>query len=158
MGLATSSVSRLCRETPSPLGKALLLIRAFAVDYGAEGFGQVHDVKLDGPVVDVPGVHGYSLGIGGVAAAAGLPHAGDAGQDAAVFFEALAIARDFFFHDRPWAYETHVAFDDVPELRQFVEAGFPEEGSEFRYSGVVGQFEGFFPFFSGLGMVFEIFL
>ena len=126
------------------------------MDYGSEGFGQVHDVQPDGPVVDVPGVHGYALGVCGVAAAAGLPHAGDAGQDAAVFFEVLAIAWDFFFQDRPWAYEAHVAFDDVPELREFVETGLSEEGAELRYSGVVCEFEGFFPFFPGLGMGFQV--
>lgn len=79
--------------------------------------------------MDVPGVHGYAFGVGGVAAAAGLPHAGDAGQDAAIFFEVLAVARDFFLHDRSWAYEAHVAFDDVPELWEFIEAGLSEEGT-----------------------------
>jgi len=42
-----------------PLGGRLLLVGAFGVDYGAEGFCQVHDVEPNGPVVDVPGVHGY---------------------------------------------------------------------------------------------------
>ena len=79
--------------------------------------------------MDVPGVHGYAFGVGGVAAAAGLPHAGDAGQDAAVFFEVLTVAWDFFLYDGPRAYEAHVAFDDVPELWEFIEAGLSEEGS-----------------------------
>ena len=53
--------------------------------------------------MNVPGVHGYALGEGGVAAASGLPHAGDVGQDAAVFLEMFAVARDFFLHYGPRA-------------------------------------------------------
>ena len=137
MGLATSSVSRLCRETPSPEGKALLLIRAFAVDYGAEGFGQVHDVEPDGPVMDVPGVHGYALGEGGVAAAAGLPHAGDAGLREGYGLEVAAYL--VFLSREIWSrsYEAHVADEDVQDLWQFVEAAFPDEAAYSGDSGIV---------------------
>ena len=96
----------------SPL--LLLLIRAFAEKDGFEGLHEVHEVDPDGPVADVPGVHGDALFVGGVAAAAGLPHAGDAGEDHAVFAEVFAVALDLLGDDGTRADEAHVAADDVP--------------------------------------------
>ena len=91
-----------------------ILIRAFAEEDGFEGLHEVHEVDPDGPVANVPGVHGDALFVGGVAAAAGLPHAGDAGQDHAVLAEVVAVALDLFGDDGARADEAHVAADDVP--------------------------------------------
>lgn len=96
----------------SPL--LLLLIRTFTKDNSLKGLHKVHEVDPDGPVADVPGVHGNALFVGGVAAAAGLPHAGDAGEDHAVLAEVVAVALDLFGDDRARADEAHVALDDVP--------------------------------------------
>lgn len=134
------------------------LISAFAEGDGFDGLEQVHEVDPDGPVADVPGVHGDALFVGGVAAAAGLPHAGDAGQDHAVLAEVVAVALDFFGDNRARADEAHVAADDVPELRQLVEAGLPEEGAELGDARVVLELEVLLPLFAGLGVLLEVFL
>ena len=105
----------------------------------------------------VPGIHSDTLFVGGVAAAAGLPHAGDAGQDHAVFAEVFAVALDFLGDDWTRADEAHIAADDVPELRQFIEAGLPEEGPELRDSRVVFELEVLLPLFAGLGIFLEVF-
>ena len=89
-------------------------IGAFAENDGFECLTEVHEVDPDGPVADVPGVHGDTLFVGGVAAAAGLPHAGDAGQDHAVLAEVVAVALDLLGDDGAWADEAHVALDDIP--------------------------------------------
>lgn len=104
----------------------------------------------------VPGIHGDAFFIGGVAAAAGLPHAGDAGQDHAVFAEVFAVALDFFGDDRARADEAHVAADDVPELRQLVKAGLPQKGPELCDARVVFELEVFFPLLAGLGIFLEV--
>lgn len=133
-------------------------ICTFAEGDGLDGLEEVHEVDPDGPVADVPGVHGDALFVGGVAAAAGLPHAGDAGQDHAVLAEVVAVALDLFGDDGPWSDEAHVAADDVPELRQLVEAGLAEEGAELGDARVVLELEVLFPLFAGLGVFFEVFL
>lgn len=74
----------------------------------------------DVPVADVPGVHLDAFFVGCIAAAAGLPHAGDAGTDHVKIFDVRAVFRDFVLNDGPWADETHFAFEDVEQLRQFV--------------------------------------
>ena len=133
-------------------------IRTFANEYSFNRFEQVHKVYPYGPVADVPGVHGDAFFVGGVAAAAGLPHAGDAGQDHAVLAEVFAVALNLSRDDGPRAYEAHVATDDVPELRELVEAGLAEEGAEFRDARVVLELEVGFPFLTGLGVLCEVFL
>lgn len=103
----------------------IALICTFSEEYSFDSLEQVHEVDPDGPVADVPGVHGDAFFVGGVAAAAGLPHAGDAGEDHAVLAEVFAVALNLGRDDGPRAYEAHVAADDVPELRELVEAGLP---------------------------------
>lgn len=49
-------------------------------------------------------------------------------------------------HDRSWSYEAHFAFQDVPELGEFVEAGLSEEGAALCDTGVVFQLEFLIPF------------
>ena len=136
----------------------MISIGTFAEGDGLDGLEQVHEVNPDGPVADVPGVHGDALFVGGVAAAAGLPHAGDAGQDHAVLAEVVAVALDFFGDNRARADEAHVAADDIPELRQLVEAGLTQEGAELGDTRVVLELEILLPLFAGLGVFFEVFL
>lgn len=106
----------------------------------------------------VPSVHLHTFFVGGITASAGLPHAGDAGQDHAVFAEVVAVAFDFLGDDRTRPDKAHVAADDVPELRQFVKARFPQEGSELRDARVMFEFEVLLPFLAGLGIFLEVFL
>lgn len=57
----------------------VLSIRAFVFHDNCNGSPNQNDVKPDVPVADVPSVHLDAFFIGRIAAAAGLPHAGDAG-------------------------------------------------------------------------------
>lgn len=129
-------------------------VGAFAVDDDAEGLDEVHDVDPDGPVAHVPGVHGDALGECGVAAAAGLPHAGDAGLGEG---DGAQVAADLVFFARQVgtrAYEAHVAFEDVQYLRQFVEAGPAEKGADAGDAWVVAfdfLVDVPFAFFVGMG-------
>lgn len=136
----------------------LYSISAFAEGDGLDGLEQVHEVDPDGPVADVPSIHGDALFVGGVAAAAGLPHAGDAGQNHAVLAEIDAVALDFFGDNWARADEAHVAADDVPELRQLVEAGLAQEGAELRDARVVLELKVRFPLLAGLGVLGKVFL
>lgn len=104
----------------------------------------------------VPSIHSHAFFVGGVAAAAGLPHAGDAGQDHAVFAEVFAVAFNFLGDDRARADEAHVAADDVPELRQFVKAGLSEERAELCDTRVVFELEVLLPLLAGLGIFLEV--
>lgn len=72
-----------------------------------------YDVEPDVPVADVPGVHLDPFVIGGVTAAAGLPHAGDAGTDHVEVFDVFAVFGNFSFDNGAWADEAHFSFEDV---------------------------------------------
>lgn len=107
--------------------------------------------------MNIPCIHGNAFFICNITAPTNLPHTGDAGQDHAVFAEVVAVAFDFLGDNRARADETHVAADDVPELRQFVKTGFPEEGPELCDARVVFELEVFLPLFAGRGIFLEVF-
>ena len=106
-----------------------------------------HEIQPDAPVMHVPTVHLYALGVVDVAASAGLPHAGDAGEDGVVLFDISPIPRDFLLDDRTGTDEAHLTFEDIQELRQLIEAGLSEEGAAFCDAGIVLQLEFSIPFF-----------
>lgn len=97
--------------------------------------------------MDIPAVHLHSFGIVDIAAAAGLPHAGDAGEDGVVLFDIFPIPRDFFLNDGAGSDEAHLTFEDIQELRQLIEAGLSKEGAALCDAGIVLQFEFSIPFF-----------
>lgn len=111
------------------------------------GAPEKHEIQPDAPVMHVPAVHLYALGVVDVAASAGLPHAGDAGKDGIIFFNELVISFHFRLHDRPRAYEAHLAFQHVPELGQLIEAGLSKECATLCDAGIILQFEFSIPFF-----------
>ena len=96
--------------------------------------------------MNVPAVHLDPFRIVDIAAAAGLPHAGDTGKDGVVFFDIFPISWHLCLYDRPGSHETHFSFQHVPELGQFVEAGFSEEGAALCNAGIILQLEFFIPF------------
>lgn len=85
-----------------------------------DGAPNQDDVEPDVPVADVPGVHLDTFFVSRIAAAAGLPHAGDARADHVEILDVRTVFRDFGLNDRPWPDEAHFAFEDVEQLRQFV--------------------------------------
>ena len=106
-----------------------------------------HEIQPDAPVMHVPTVHLYALGVVDVAASAGLPHAGDAGEDGVVLFDISPIPRDFLLDDGTGTDEAHLTFEDIQELRQLIEAGLSKEGAALCDAGIVLQLEFSIPFF-----------
>lgn len=111
------------------------------------GAPKEHEIQPDAPVMHVPAVHLDALGVVDVAASAGLPHAGDAGEDGVVLLDIFPIPRDFFLNDGAWSDEAHFAFEDIQELRQLIEAGLSKEGAALCDAGIVLQLEFSIPFF-----------
>lgn len=110
------------------------------------GAPEKHEIQPDAPVMDVPAVHLDSFGIVYIASAAGLPHAGDAGEDGVILLDISPIPRDFLLDDGTGTDEAHFAFEDVQELGQLIEAGLSEEGAALGDAGIVLQFEFPIPF------------
>ena len=106
-----------------------------------------HEIQPDAPVMHVPAVHLYALGVVDVAASTGLPHAGDAGEDGVVLFDIFPIPRDFFLDDGAGSDEAHLPLQDVQELWQLIEAGLSKEGAALCEAGIILQFEFSIPFF-----------
>ena len=111
------------------------------------GAPKEHEIQPDAPVMHVPAVHLYALWIVDVATSAGLPHAGDAGEDGVILLDISPIPRDFLLDDGTGTDEAHFAFEDVQELGQLIEAGLSEEGAALGDAGIVLQFEFPIPFF-----------
>lgn len=111
------------------------------------GAPEEHEIQPDAPVVDVPAVHLYALGIVDIASSAGLPHAGDAGEDGVVLLDIFPIPRDFLLDDGTGTDEAHLTFENIQELRQLIEAGLSKEGAALCDAGIVLQFEFSIPFF-----------
>lgn len=111
------------------------------------GAPKEHEIQPDAPVMHVPAVHLYALGVVDVAASAGLPHAGDAGEDGVILLDIFPIPRDFFLNDGAGSDEAHFAFQNVQELGQLIEAGLSKEGTALCDAGIILQFEFSIPFF-----------
>ena len=111
------------------------------------GAPKEHEIQPDAPVMHVPAVHLYALGVVDITSSAGLPHAGDAGEDGVVLLDISPIPRDFLLDDGTGTDEAHFAFEDVQELGQLIEAGLSEEGAALGDAGIVLQFEFPIPFF-----------
>lgn len=117
------------------------------VQNNCNGTPKEHEIQPDAPVMHVPAVHLYALGVVDVAASAGLPHAGDAGEDGVVLFDIFPISWHFCLYDRTGPYEAHLTFENIQELRQLIEAGLSKEGAALCDAGIVLQFEFSIPFF-----------
>ena len=111
------------------------------------GAPEEHEIQPHAPIMHVPAVHLYALGIVDITSSAGLPHAGDAGKDGVVLFDIFSIPRDFFLDDGTGSDEAHLAFEDVQELGQLIEAGLSKEGAALCDAGIILQFEFSIPFF-----------
>lgn len=115
--------------------------------YHCHGSPQQYHIQPHAPVMDIPAVHLHSFGIVDIAAAAGLPHASDAGEDGVVLFDIFPISWHFCLYDRTGPYEAHLTFENIQELRQLIEAGLSKEGATLGDAGIVLQFEFSIPFF-----------
>lgn len=116
-------------------------------EYNRNGTPEEHEIQPDAPVMHVPAVHLYSFGVVDIASSAGLPHAGDAGENGVVLLDISPIPRNFLLYDGTGSDEAHFAFEDVQELGQLIEAGLSKEGTALCDAGIVLQFEFSIPFF-----------
>lgn len=116
-------------------------------EYNRNGTPEEHEIQPDAPVMHVPAVHLYSFGVVDIASSAGLPHAGDAGENGVVLLDISPIPRNFLLDDGTGSDEAHFAFEDVQELGQLIEAGLSKEGAALCDAGIVLQFEFSIPFF-----------
>lgn len=114
--------------------------------YHCHGSPQQYHIQPHAPVMDIPAIHLHSFGIVYIASSAGLPHAGDAGEDGVVLLDIFPIPRDFLLDDGTGTDEAHLTFEDIQELRQFIEAGLSKEGTALCDAGIVLQFEFSIPF------------
>ena len=105
---------------------SVLLSCARAAKYGGNCARKDLQVEPERPFVHVLQVEAHPLLEGNRAAAIYLPEAGDARADAeAAALPILAEAVVIALRQRAWADETHLALQNVNELRQFVDAGAP---------------------------------
>lgn len=116
-------------------------------EYNRNGTPEEHEIQPDAPVMHVPAVHLYSFGVVDIASSAGLPHAGDAGENGVVLLDISPIPRNFLLDDGTGSDEAHFAFEDVQELGQLIEAGLSKEGAALCDAGIILQFEFSIPFF-----------
>lgn len=112
-----------------------------------DGAPKKHEIQPDAPVMHVPAVHLYALGVVDITSSAGLPHAGDAGEDGVVFLDIFPIPRDFLLNDGTGSDEAHLALEDVQQLGQLIEAGLSKEGTALCNARIVLEFEFAIPFF-----------
>ena len=62
---------------------------------------------------------------------------------------AIAILRDFVFHDWAWPDQRHISSDHVDQLRKLIDGAFADELPKRGDAGVVGQLLRFSPFTPG---------
>lgn len=117
------------------------------VQHHRHGSPQQYHIQPDAPVMHVPAVHLDSFGIVYIASSAGLPHAGDAGENGVVLLDIFPIPRNFLLDDGTGTDEAHFAVQNIQELRQLIEAGLSKEGAALCDAGIVLQFEFSIPFF-----------
>lgn len=117
------------------------------VQNNCNGAPEEHEIQPDAPVMHVPAVHLHALGIVDIAASAGLPHAGDAGEDGVILLDIFPIPRNFLLDNGAGSDEAHFAFQNVQELGQLIEAGLSKEGAALCDAGIVLQLEFSIPFF-----------
>ena len=101
---------------------------AFAAEHVLDGFEDDAAVEADGPVLDILGVKADDLfKIGDVAAAADLPHAGDAGAEGQTGTVVVLVLLPLVNGGRAGADDAHVALEDVPELGELVQGVLADE-------------------------------
>src|SRR4051812_30086378 len=105
-------------------------VRAGASEDHADSAEQDHEVRQQVPVAGVAGVERDAGDVIDVVAAADLPQARDAWAAPEIGAERFAVARDLRRDNRSRTDQTHVASQDIDELRQLVEACAPQQLAE----------------------------
>src|SRR5215210_4548136 len=90
------------------------------------------EVEPERPVVDIPDVEDEAVVPAYEVPALHLGEPSDAGLHVVPSCLLRRIARQVLEQEWPWSHDAHLALDDVPQLRQLVEAGSPENRSQPR--------------------------
>src|SRR5207237_10726404 len=114
---------------------------AAAEEDGGDGAEQDLQIERGRPVVDVLQIELHPAIEVDVVAAADLPETRQSGLHRQAAAMPPLIRADFLRNRRTRADETHVAFEDVPELRQLIERELPEETSDGGDARIVFRFE-----------------
>ncbi len=123
-------------------------LQAGAVYHCLEGSEDDFQIKPQADVLEIANVKLNPLVIGHIIAPADLPGAGKAGPHCKIYVAARAIHLKFGNRNRPRANNAHVAQNDVPDLRQLIEAGFAKKIADAGDARVVLQLERGLPFVS----------
>lgn len=107
---------------------ASVLVRSIRRVGEADSGDRCHDdlgIKDHRPVVCIVAVEDNASVKGRGAAAADLPEARDTRPAGKVGMDGVRISTEFLVRDRSRSDDAHVTFEDVEELRQLIQAGFP---------------------------------
>jgi hypothetical protein len=103
------------------------------------GTQQDPEVQPQTPVIDIPSIQFEPPAEGDVLPAVDLRPARDAGLDVVSSGLLRRVMRQVLGQERAGAHETHLSREDVPELRQLVDACPPQEATEASEALVVGK-------------------
>src|SRR5207249_1042141 len=113
-----------------------------------QGAPENFEIEEQGPVPDVLGIQSHHLfEIHDITAPAHLPQPGNARLDSQASEVTVLIVREIALEKRPRAHQRHLADQDVPQLRQLIEAPAPQQLSQSSHPRIVGNLEE--PFVSG---------
>src|SRR5438067_13656012 len=97
------------------------------------------DVQTGRPLANVKLIEQHAIVIAEVGPTRHLPQARDSRLHTGMKPEYLAIETRFAFNDRPWTDDAHVAAQNVPDLRQLVQAELAEQGTKSGYARVLAE-------------------
>ena len=131
-------------------------IRAFFFEHDLHGLDKVDEIEPYRPISHIPRIHLHALVVGGVTPPADLPKSGNAGRNEVVVRDVVAVFYNFLLYDGARSNETHLAADDVEDLREFVEAGTAQEVSDACDTRVVLELKIPFPLFARRRVLREV--
>ena len=111
--------------------------------FALEDFSNRHEYDLDiqpeGAVIDVPHVEGELVLPGEGVAPVHLCPAGDAGQHLVAARLLGGVAVEVLHQQRARTHQAHLAFEDVEEFGEFIQAGGTQEAPEAGETLLIGQ-------------------
>ena len=112
---------------------------ALALEDFTDCHEQYFDIQPEGVVIDIPYVEGELVLPGEGVAPVHLCPAGDAGEDfvAARLFGGVAV--EVLDQQRARTHQAHLAFEDVEEFGEFIQAGGAQEAPEAGEALLVGE-------------------
>src|SRR6516165_7306586 len=106
--------------------KTAALVAAARRQHDDDSLEKDAQIETHAPLFDIAPIQCHSAGIVDVIAAANLPKSRETGPGAHVSLDQTAIFGGFGQYDWAGTDDTHLAPDDVPQLRQLVEAGLSQ--------------------------------